>query len=122
MQGIGNHLGQSAVGLHRGGNVEGLHGYFYLVEVLFFQQADFPQCRGHHVVDDAVIALMGFTGLGQLVDQVHVAGEAPGTADAAHRRQAAEVDSNTDGNTPGLGGLDHLAHLVFVSQVAWVQA
>ena len=74
------------------------------------------------MVHDAVLPLPGLSGLGQLVDQVHVPGEAPGAPDAAHRGQAAEIDPDPDGYVPLLGNLHHFFHLVFVAQVAGIQA
>ncbi len=122
MEGIGHHPGQAAVGLHRGGHVKGFQGNLDLVEVLLFQQADLPQGGGHHVVDNAVLALPGLARLGQLVHQVHVPGESPGPPDAAHRREAAEVHADADGDLALLGRPDHLPHLALVAQIARVEA
>ena len=122
MQRIGHHLAETAVRLHGGGNVKGLHGNLDLVEVLFFQQADFPKGGGHHVIDDAVVAGLGLAGFGQAVDQVHVAGESAGATDAAHRGETAEVHADADGDVAFLGGLDHFAHLVGVAKVAGIEA
>ena len=74
------------------------------------------------MVHDAVFAGLGLAGLGQPVDQVHVAGESPGAANAAHRGQAAEVYADADGDVAFLGGLHHLFDLLFVAQVAGVEA
>ena len=103
------------------GYVEGLHRNLNVVEILLFEQTDLPKGSGHHVVDHTVFSLFNFTHLGKLVHQVHVTREAPGAPNTTHRRETTEIDADTDGNTPGFGCLDHLAHLVFVPQVAGVE-
>ena len=122
MQRVWNHLGYAAVGFNGSRHVKGFHGNLDLVEVLLFEQADLPEGGGDHVVDDAVIAGLGLAGLGQPIHQVHVAGKTAGPADAAHGREAAEIHADADGDITFLGSGDDLAHLVFVAQVAGIEA
>ena len=121
MQRVRDHLAELAIGFHGGRDVKGFHGDFDLLKVLLFQQADFPQRGRHHVVNDAVIAFLGLARLGQLVDQVHVPGEPARPSDAAHRRQAAKIHADADGDVALFGRFHHLPHLVLVPQVAGVQ-
>ena len=122
MQRIRHHSGQAAVGFHGGWHIKSLEGNLNLVKILLFQQADFPQGGGDHVVDDAVFPGLGFAGFGQLIDQVQMAGKAPSAADAAHRRQAAEVDADADGNVAFPGRRYYLLNLLGVPQIAGIQA
>ena len=122
MQRVGHHFTQAAVSFNSSRHVKGLHGNLDLVEILLLQQADLPQGGGHHVVHYAVVARLRFAGLGQTVHQVHVAGEAAGASDTAHWREAAEIDADADGDVALLGRLHHLAHLVFVAQVARIES
>ena len=73
------------------------------------------------MVNHAVIAGLRLAGLGQPVHQIHMAGESARAPDAPHRRQAAKVDANADGNAPRLRRPHHLPHLLLVPQIARIQ-
>ena len=118
---IGHQCCHSAVGFDGRVDVEGLQGYLDQVEVKVLEDRYLPQPGLNHVVDDRVVAGLGFGRLGKLVDVVGNPGESADLTYTVDGRQATEVNADTDGYLAGLRLANDGLDLAFVADVAGVQ-
>ena len=122
MERVWHHLPEPLVRLHSGVNVKGFERNLDEVEVEVFEDADLPETCLNHVVNNGVLAFGCFAHLGQHIHAVRVAGEAARYADAANRRQAAEVDADAYGHLPSLRFQYNRLNFFTVADIAGVKA